>query len=109
VESEITGVRNETRREQEISEKLHEKLSKCKGEQDFLKARRDEIESDKKRLQEQYVMLKTSLQSTEEEGARMDVERINLEEKMTILEKSVMALHTKTKAIRDDIVNLASQ
>jgi chromosome segregation ATPase len=109
VESEITGVRNETRREQEVSEKLHEKLQKCKGEQDFLKARQDEIEADKKRLQEQYVMLKTSLQSTEEESARMDVEKSNVEEKMTILEKSVMQLHTKTKAIRDDIINHASQ
>ena len=50
IESEITGVRNETRREQELSERLHEKLQKCKGEQDFLKQRRDEIEADKKRL-----------------------------------------------------------
>ena len=31
-------MRNETRREQETSEKLHEKLQKCKGEQDFLKS-----------------------------------------------------------------------
>jgi hypothetical protein len=39
----------------------------------------------------------------------MDVERASVEEKMTILEKSVMQLHTKTKAIRDDIINHASQ
>jgi acyl-CoA reductase-like NAD-dependent aldehyde dehydrogenase len=32
VESEITGVKNETKKEQEISEKLHEKLQKCKNE-----------------------------------------------------------------------------
>jgi hypothetical protein len=61
IESEILGVRNETRREQELSERLHEKLQKCKSEQEFNKQRRDEIEADKKRLQEQYVMLKTSL------------------------------------------------
>ena len=30
-ESEINGVRNETRKEQEISNALHEKLSKAKG------------------------------------------------------------------------------
>jgi hypothetical protein len=35
IESEILGVRNETRREQELSERLHEKLQKCKSEQAF--------------------------------------------------------------------------
>lgn len=54
-------------------------------------------------------MLKTSLQSTEEESQRMDVEKTNVDEKMQILEKSIMQLHTKTKAIRDDIINHASQ
>jgi hypothetical protein len=42
-------------------------------------------------------MLKTSLQSTEEESQRMDVEKVNVDEKMQILEKSIMQLHTKTK------------
>ena len=68
VESEITGVRNETRKEQDTSENLHEKLEKCKSEQEFLKERRDEIENEKKKLNEQYVMLKNSLQSTESES-----------------------------------------
>lgn len=53
-------------------------------------------------------MLKTSLQSTEEESQRMDVEKSNVDEKMQILEKSIMQLHTKTKGIRDDIINHAS-
>jgi hypothetical protein len=35
-------------------------------------------------------MLKTSLQSTEEESQRMDVEKTNVDEKMQILEKSIM-------------------
>jgi hypothetical protein len=39
----------------------------------------------------------------------MDVEKSNVEEKMQILEKSIMQLHTKTKALRDDILNHASQ
>ena len=54
-------------------------------------------------------MLKNSLQSTEGESARMDVEKGNVVDKMQILEKSIMTLHTKTKAIRDDIINHASQ
>lgn len=39
----------------------------------------------------------------------MDTEKANVEDKQNILEKSIMELHTKTKAIRDDIINHASQ
>lgn len=39
----------------------------------------------------------------------MDTEKSNVDDKMEILEKSIMQLHTKTKAIRDDILNHASQ
>jgi chromosome segregation ATPase len=39
----------------------------------------------------------------------MDTEKANVDEKMSILEKSIMNLHTKTKDIRDDIINHASQ
>jgi len=39
----------------------------------------------------------------------MDTEKVSVEDKMTLLEKSIMQLHTKTKAIRDDIINHASQ
>jgi hypothetical protein len=36
IESEISGVRNETKKEQETSERLHEKLNKAKRELEFL-------------------------------------------------------------------------
>lgn len=39
----------------------------------------------------------------------MDIEKANVEDKMNVLEKSIMQLHTKTKGIRDDIINHASQ
>ena len=39
----------------------------------------------------------------------MDSEQTNVDEKMSILEKSIMNLHTKTKDIRDEIINHASQ
>lgn len=50
VESEIMGVRNETRKEQELSEKMHEALQKCKNEQEFLQQRSDDILAEKQRL-----------------------------------------------------------
>ena len=54
-------------------------------------------------------MLKNSLQQTEQESARMEQEMTNVRSKNDILDKSIMQLHTKTKAIRDDIVSHASQ
>lgn len=54
-------------------------------------------------------MIKESLAQTEKEGEHMDKVKVEVEDKMTILEKSIMQLHTKTKAIRDDILNHASQ
>lgn len=109
VESEISGVRNETRKEQEISEDLHDKLNKYKKESEFLKERMAEITAETKRLDEQEIMLKNSLAQTETESARMDSEKQNVLDKQNILEKSIMQLHTKTKAIRDDIISHASQ
>jgi septal ring factor EnvC (AmiA/AmiB activator) len=54
-------------------------------------------------------MLKSSIQQTESESDRMSREKKDVEEKMNVLEKSIMSLHTKTKQIRDDIINHASQ
>lgn len=39
----------------------------------------------------------------------MDQEKVNVVSKSTILDQSIMNLHTKTKAIRDDILSHASQ
>jgi phage shock protein A len=57
---------------------------------------------------EQLNMLKASIAQTENEGQRMDIEKANVQEKMHVLEKSIMSLHTKIKEIRDDIINHAS-
>ena len=53
-------------------------------------------------------MLKHSISQTENESKRMIDEKARVEEKQNILEKSIMSLHTKTKQIRDDIINHAS-
>lgn len=74
-----------------------------------MKERMAENMAEKKRLDEQEIMLKNSLSQTETESARMDTEKQNVLDKQNILEKSIMQLHTKTKAIRDDIISHASQ
>ncbi len=68
-----------------------------------------ELKAEKKKLDEQEVMLQKSLQQTELESGRMDQEYANVQGKNDVLDKSIMHLHTKTKAIRDDILNHASQ
>jgi chromosome segregation ATPase len=52
IESEISGVRNETKKEQETSEDLSAKLQKMQGDETFLKERQQEIENESKRLNE---------------------------------------------------------
>ena len=108
IESEISGVHNDTKKEHDLAERLHERLTKAKRELEFLQTRKQDIEAEKNRLQEKFTMLKASLNQTETESARMDSEKGQVEEKQTILEKSIMSLHSKTKDIRDDIVNHAS-
>ena len=109
IESEISGVRNETKKEQETSEDLHDKLNKRKKEIEFLDERMKELKAEKKKLDEQEIMLKNSLAKTELESQRMDQEHTNVQSKNDILDKSIMQLHTKTKSIRDDILSHASQ
>ena len=109
VESEISGVRNETKKEQETSEDLHDKLNKRRKEIEFLTSRMQELKAEKKKLDEQEIMLKNSLQQTELESFRMDQEQLNVQSKNDVIDKSIMQLHTKTKAIRDDIISHASQ
>ena len=38
----------------------------------------------------------------------MDQEQTNVQSKNDVIDKSIMQLHTKTKAIRDDIISHAS-
>jgi len=109
VESEISGVRNETKKEQETSEDLHDKLNKRRKEIEFLTSRMQELKAEKKKLDEQEIMLKNSLMQTELESGRMDQEETNVQSKNDVIDKSIMQLHTKTKAIRDDIISHASQ
>lgn len=80
-----------------------------RADQQYLEERQQEIENERKRLNEQYMMLKNSIMQTESESKKMDDEKAKVEEKQNILEKSIMSLHTKTKQIRDDIINHASQ
>lgn len=109
IESETIGVKKETRAEHDESERLHEKRAKFMQESKFLDMKMEELMAGKKKLLEQQRMLKMSLNSTEEESARMSIEKSNAEDKKGTLEKSVMALHTRTKLLRDDIIHHASQ
>ena len=92
-----------------MSEDLTAKLQKLKGDAEFLDERTKDCDNERKRLNEQFLMLKNSIQQTEEELKRMGLEKFKVEDNMGVLEKSIMELHTKTKEIRDDILNHASQ
>jgi len=79
---------------------------------DLIKTLKKKIEenlAEQNKLKEQYIMLKKSLNSTESESGRMDIERGNMEEQMATIEKNIMKLHTDTKELIEDMMNYASQ
>ena len=109
IDVEIVGAKKEIKAEQSISERLHDRQTKYGMEKNFLEEKRSQINDELKRLEEQKKMLKKSLQSTEGELSRLEIEKSEVMHQMATLEKSIMTLHSKTKALRDDIVNYASQ
>lgn len=108
IDVEIAGARKEIKAEQNISERLHDRQAKYGKERNFLEEKRNMIMDEIKRLEEQKKMLKKSLNSTEGELSRLDIEKSEVVHQMETLDKSIMQLHSKTKKLRDDIVNFAS-
>lgn len=108
IDSEILGAKKEIKAEQNISERLQDRQETYGKEKTFLSEKLTSIEGDIKRLEEQNMMLKKSLDSTETELKRMEIEKSDVDNQMATLEKSIMTLHSKTKKLRDDIVNFAS-
>lgn len=109
IDVEINGAKKEIKAEENISERLHLRQAKYGNERRHLEEKRQQTEDEIKRLEEQKKMLQKSLNSTEEELQRLDIEKSEVQHQMTTLEKSIMTLHSKTKALRDDIIQFASQ
>lgn len=83
IESEISGVKKETRVEHSTSQRLHDMKEKFESETQFLGNKMEEIEAAKMKLKEQQKMLTDSIKSTQSESQRMDGEKSEAEEKMT--------------------------
>ena len=109
LDSEILGAKKEIKAEQNISERLHDRQEKYGMEKNFLDEKRTGIQDHIKRLEEQKTMLQKSLNATETELRRMEIEKADVNNQMNTLEKSIMTLHTKTKKLRNDIINYASE
>jgi chromosome segregation ATPase len=109
LDSEISGLKTETRAEQNESEKLMGKLGALEKDVEMVKQAYQREEAEKKRLSEQFVLLQGSLNNTDAEMRNLALAEKEVQGKQAILAKSIMMLHGKTKAIRDDIINHASQ
>jgi chromosome segregation ATPase len=109
IDVEIVGAKKEIKAEQNISERLHDRQAKYGMERNFLEEKRNQINDEIKRLEEQEKMLKKSQNSTKDELQRLDIERSDVQHQMSTLEKSIITLHSKTKKLRDDIVDYASK
>jgi uncharacterized protein involved in exopolysaccharide biosynthesis len=57
VESEISGFKNETMKEQQISEELATNLNRCETQYAIIQQKQQELEAKKKLLLEEHTML----------------------------------------------------
>ena len=109
IESEIAGVKKETKDEHDTSQRLQDLEEKHKSEAKFFDEKMKDLDSREKKLLEQQRMLKISTNNTKEEIATMTRERNDAEDAMDTLEKQIMSYHTRIKELRDSIMNHASQ
>jgi len=109
IESEIAGVKKETKDEHDTSQRLQDLEEKHKSEAKFFDEKMKDLASKEKKLMEQQRMLKISTANTKEEIASMTRERNDAEDAMDTLEKQIMSYHTRIKELRDSIMNHASQ
>lgn len=107
-ESKINGIKNETKRAQQMAEDLSFKLRKCQIVHEAQTQKKMELIAKLKLLEEEKRMLDQSLNMTNEEMDKMNKLRDEVEKNHQKLEEAIMTLHKKTKEKRDDIINHAS-
>jgi len=54
-------------------------------------------------------MLKESLQKTEDQIAKSETEKKQIESAMNLIETNIMKLHTETKKLLEDLINQKSE
>ena len=108
--TELTGIENEIRKENEIAEKLADNNQKLLHDKRYLENERKKLEHKKVKLQAKYDLLTKSLQTTESETKKVEIEKKNIEEQMTQIETNIMKLHTETKKNIEKLIhNLSEQ
>jgi len=108
LDSEIRGVQNSIRQEQENNEKLTGLLQKNETEVQHLQSQMQQIRAEREKLTEQYGMLKKSLEHTQEESAKLDISIKEKETALELVEKTVQKVSRETTALNDKIYDIIS-
>ena len=109
LDSELNGIQQELNKEHIKTEELTSKNERLQNLQRAVKDRIDRHKLNENKIKEEMDILKNSIQLTEKEKQSMEIERLNIEEQMGIMEKSIMKIHTDLKGLMESIINRISE
>ncbi|KAM3134913.1 hypothetical protein pb186bvf_012913 [Paramecium bursaria] len=107
--TELNGVKNEIKKEGIRSEELNMNRRKLENEKQYLENKRQELEEEQKKLLAQFKLLDESIKTTEFETRTTDQEQRNIDEQMRLIETNIMKLHTETKNLLEDLLDSKSE
>lgn len=107
--NELSGLRNEIRKEEEQTEKLGAQatlIAKMKGNLEIVF---QELRAEEEKVAAQYASLKESLGSTELNIKASGQELKSVEEAMTLVEGNIMKLHTEARKLSEALIDQKSE
>lgn len=107
--NELAGIKNEIRKEEELTEKLGAQstfIGKVKSSLDIIFG---ELRAEEEKVAAQLMSLKESLANTEQNIKVTTLEQKAVEEAMNQVESSIMKLHTETKKLNESLIDQKSE
>lgn len=103
VESEIRGLQNSIRSEQERNEQLSSLKDRNDREMQHLNSQMTTIRQDRERLMESFNMLKRSMDNTTDETQKLSMNIQDSEHQLQVVEKNIQEVSRKTTALLSKI------
>jgi len=108
IEAEVAGVKGSIREQQVKNEDLTGMADKTQSEIQFLQGEIQKLNGERDKLAERYQMLRKSLEQTDTEAKRVDLERKNLLEQCTTLDQNFKVVEQERQEIEKGIALNAS-
>eukprot|EP01012_Entosiphon_sulcatum_P006174 TRINITY_DN1288_c0_g1_i1.p2 TRINITY_DN1288_c0_g1~~TRINITY_DN1288_c0_g1_i1.p2 ORF type:complete len:881 (+),score=378.54 TRINITY_DN1288_c0_g1_i1:94-2736(+) len=109
LDNEIQGYRLSIKKEQERNEKFTHSLAKTENEVNFLEKQIDALLEKKQKANDRFTMMKRSLEHTDAEAKKVDMECKNIENELAGLEKKAQKVTREVRTLEDKVVETLNQ